>query len=915
MEAKYVLGAALIAIVLGFSHSDVQAQPFVREAKPWTYWWWMGSAVDKRGITENLEALCRAGIGGVHIVPIYGEKGDEDNFIPFLSPEWMEMLIYTAEETDRLGMGLDMTPGTGWPFGGPWVTEENAAKSFFVKKIKSLEKTNIYEYVEPGQGIALISLAAYDKEGRYTDITSIVSREGNIDWSRVQTADEIFAMFRKPTGQTVKRAAPGGEGKVIDYLDKNSLLDYFGRFSAAFSKAGLSPGKVRGFYNDSYEIYGANWTNNFFEEFQRRRGYDLHPYIRRLGDTSENIISERVATDYCETWSDMLRDIFTRTWVDKSHEMGFITRNAAHKSPGNWLDQYALADIPETEAYGSSDLSFKGLRTRADWGRGGPSRLMMKFASSAANIQGRRMVSSETATWLDDHFKVSLSQVKPQIDELFLSGTNHVFFHGVTYSPFSKPFPGKLFYTSTNFGPTSHFWNELPALTRYIADCQQVLQHSSADNDILLYYPMHEIWRKQHSDIVIKLIGPENASTWMTNTPFGNLAEKLLNKGYSFDYVSDSMIRALRVDHGVIRSVGASYKAIVIPECHSMPVETLSALLELAKNGALLFFEKAMPADVPGLFEVEKRKARLREIEAQMIVMKETVSMSDPIFERLTAKKIHAEEMAAKGLRFLRKKSGEDRIYFIANQEDKFQEGWILLDKDYKAVEIFDPVSQKRGKAALKRVANGVEIYLQLPPGQSCILRCTANALEGDDWEYWQPRQKQKLALKGPWTVTPVEGAPVVPKPVTAPSFTSWTNFGDDYARFSGKAIYAANFLAPEKYLSGQSFLLDLGNVRETARVRINGMDLGLIWCLPNRLIIPEGVVKSKNTIEIEVVNLSINRIIDMDRRGVKWKNFYDVNMINIHGRPYDASLEKPESAGLLSPIYLIPADKKQLTK
>jgi hypothetical protein len=163
-----------------------------------------------------------------------------------------------------------------------------------------------------------------------------------------------------------------------------------------------------------------------------------------------------VVADYCETISDLLYDQFTVNWVNKSHEMGILTRNQAHGSPGNLLDLYALADIPETESFGASGFPIPGLRQDPDYEEkrfGRPNPLTMKFASSAANITGRKLVSSESTTWLGDHFKVALSQIKPQIDELFVSGINHVFFHGTTYSPKEKPFPGRLFYASTNYGP------------------------------------------------------------------------------------------------------------------------------------------------------------------------------------------------------------------------------------------------------------------------------------------------------------------------------------------------------------------------------------------------------------------------------------------------------------------------------
>ena len=89
--------------------------------KPWVYWWWMGSAVDKKNLTANLELYQQAGIGGVHIIPIYGVKGWEEKYIDFLSPSWLDLLKYTIEEASRLGMGVDMSTGTGWPFGGPQV--------------------------------------------------------------------------------------------------------------------------------------------------------------------------------------------------------------------------------------------------------------------------------------------------------------------------------------------------------------------------------------------------------------------------------------------------------------------------------------------------------------------------------------------------------------------------------------------------------------------------------------------------------------------------------------------------------------------------------------------------------------------------------------------------------------------------
>ncbi|HWV31791.1 MAG TPA: glycosyl hydrolase, partial [Dyadobacter sp.] len=361
----------------------------ISTAKPWTYWWWMGSAVTKADITAQLEYFSKSGLGGVHIIPIYGVKGYEKAAIPFLGSQWLDVMQYTVREGKRLGLGVDMTTGTGWPFGGPNVTPAMAA-----------------------QGM------------------TVVDGKPSV----------------KPTGQKVKRAAPGGEGFVLDPFNANGMQQYLSRFDSAFAK---SPDKPRSMYNDSYEAYGANWTEDFAQEFQSRRKYDLLGKLSLLNDSTGNVEATLVKIDYHQTLAELLLERYAKPWTDWSRTHGFATRYQAHGSPGNLLDLYEAADIPETESFGTSRFNIPGLRVDPDYSIdqfGTPNPLAMKFASSAANLSGKKLVSSETGTWLANHFKVSLSQIKPQIDELFTAGINHVFYHGTTYSPEKEGFPGWLFY-------------------------------------------------------------------------------------------------------------------------------------------------------------------------------------------------------------------------------------------------------------------------------------------------------------------------------------------------------------------------------------------------------------------------------------------------------------------------------------
>jgi hypothetical protein len=386
-----------------------------KECRPWTYWWWMGSAVDKQNLTQHLETYHKAGVGGVNIIPIYGVKGFEGRFIDYLSPKWMEMLEYTATEAKRLGMRVDITTGTGWPFGGPQVSAKDAATKVILKTYTLNAGAGLSEKLQKD---VLQALIAYSDKGKVVDLTEKVDKNGILDWIAPSGKWELYAVSQVGTGQQVKRPAPGAEGNVLDPFSTKSLKNYLKRFDRAF--AGYQGDLPRAYYHDSYEYYGANWTDDLFEEFKSRRGYDLRKQLPALfGKGSDDVVA-RVKSDYRETVSDLHLE-YIQCWVKWAHQKGSITRNQTHGAPGNLLDLYAASDIPETEIFGSSRFEIPGLRVDPEGPTPPPDPLVLKFASSAAHVKGKKLVSSESCTWLGEHFKVSLSQVKPEIDQLLVS--------------------------------------------------------------------------------------------------------------------------------------------------------------------------------------------------------------------------------------------------------------------------------------------------------------------------------------------------------------------------------------------------------------------------------------------------------------------------------------------------------------
>ncbi|MFO8057069.1 MAG: glycosyl hydrolase [bacterium] len=864
------------------------------ESRPWTYWWWMGSAVEKSELEKNLEVLSKAGLGGVHIIPIYGVKGYEDLYIDYLSSEWISMFSFTKKEARRLGMGVDMSAGTGWPFGGPQIRPIHAAKTFDLKK--------------RGSGYEL----------------------------------EV-----ENTGQKVKRAAPGGHGLVMDYYCRDALDTYLSRFDQAFAGTDARP---RSFYNDSFEVYGADWTDDLFQEFRKRRGYDLREHLAALDGKVDKEYVSRVLCDYRETVSDLLFFEFARPWTEWAHKQGALTRNQAHGSPGNLLDLYAAADIPETEAFGPSHFDIPGLdyyKSLAEH-HGKPDVLVMKFAGSAAHVTGKRLVSSESCTWLGEHFTVSLAHVKPEIDKLWAGGINHVFFHGITYSPDYEDWPGWLFYAPTNFGPSNTWFRDLPALNAYIARTQSFLQSGAPDNDILLYWPAHDLWSGVYDEDPLqkfrettaeawrrlfsgrpgefadllqsaavelyesrqskaKLFTVHNADEWLHDTAFGKAARKFKDNGYSFDYISDRMIAELSYNGAIESQGGASYRAIVVPRVRYMPVSTQEKLSRLSRQGARIVYMNGFPQDVPGLARLEKRRERLQKaIEG---LDGNNVASGSDLSSMLSEAGVEREPMVDRGLSFVRRSHEAGHYYFITNPGPGKTEGWVSLGSGARSAVIFDTLHKKSGRAAMKRGGDSSRVYLKLEPGQSLVLKTFTNKpVQAREWQYFGPAE-EALNIKGTWQIEFIKGGPRLPASYETKELESWTQRpGRDYKYFSGTARYSAEFHVP-KDAGSRDWTLDLGEVRESARVFINGEEAGVVFCHPYKLRVGEYLHAGANRLAIEVTNLPANRIIYLDRHLKRWKKFRDINFVNVNYLPFNAAGWRPFRSGLIGPVRLRPGE------
>ncbi len=878
----------------------------------------MGSAVDRENLVALLAEYGGTGIGGVEITPIYGAKGYEDRYLEFLSAGWMEMLKTTVSEADRLGMGVDMNLGTGWPFGGPQITPEYAASMLIVQKYDLTGNKPLIEKIRPRDpsqqelGASLEALMAFSESGEILDLTERVGPDGTLDWVPENGTWELWAAFCGKTRQQVKRAAPGGRGFTMNHFSEPALDAYLKRFDEAFE--GYQG--VRCFFNDSYEVYRASWSPGFFDEFLARRGYDLREYLRELITGSEDEMTARLKCDYRQTMSGLLLENFTLPWTRWSHEMGGMTRNQAHGSPGNLIDLYAAVDIPECEIFGHRNFDIPGLPVNEDDTRNvEPNPMMLKLATSAAHVTGKPRISNETFTWLGEHFNVALSQCKPEVEEAFLAGINHVFYHGTTYSPDDAPWPGWLFYASVHFGPTNSFWPHLEGLNRYITRCQSVLQSGKPDNEILVYWPVFDIWHDGEG--LEKQLTVHGIREWLHYPGI----ERMAGAGYSYDFISDALLQEAGAEKGCLLTASGSmaYEVLVIPACRFMPLSSLEKAIALAEAGCTVVFQE-LPGDIPGMNDLEIRRNKLNEILENLRFEdagggirecrtgKGSILLCGEIEKALAYSGVQGEQIREYGLNFTRRAMDDGTFYYLVNHDSTAVDAMIPLRSPAQTVLILDPQDGRFGKAAMETGNDGVRVRVQLQPGESVFLRTFTSGKSGAGaWAYEEQRHAP-VELTGTWDLKFTGGGPSLPRAMELEELLPWTALGDSaMLDFSGTAEYALKFNMPE--LSADEYLLDLGQVHSSARVWLNGSDLGILWSVPFEIKAGKYLKEGENTLKIEVANLMANRIRYMDRQEIPWRIFHEINFVNILYRPFDASGWEVSMSGLEGPVRLIPVD------
>ena len=833
-----------------------------QEAKAGARWWWLGSAVDKANLQWNLQQYANHGIGAVEITPLYGVQGNEANNIPYLSDKWMEMLRFTQEQCARNGIELDMATGTGWPFGGPWVPlKESACKVVFVDKQftgSNLKDVDLQVPEKDRKNAVLSKVIAYSNDGETIDLgtenTALPKAKDGTDKSW-----RVIAVYIKYGVMKVKRAAPGGEGLVIDHFDRQAVANYLKHIEEAFERTHTPYPHT--FFNDSYEVADATWTPTLFEEFEKRRGYKLEEHLPELIAYETKVLS-----DYRETLGDLLLENFTEQWTAWAHKHGAITRNQAHGSPANLIDCYSAVDIPEIEGFGLSNFGIKGLREDPGKTRKNDSDFsMLKYAPSAAHICGKPLTSSETFTWLTEHFRTSLSQLKPDIDLMFCAGVNHMYFHGTAYSPKDDVWPGWKFYASIDMSPTNSIWRDAPYFMEYVERCQSFLQMGQPDNDFLVYLPIRDMWKKNTGKLLMQFsihamgkLAPDFIKTIMA----------IDRAGYDCDYISEKYLLTTTFKDGMLETAaGTRYKGIIIPDNATLPEHVKQHLDELKAKGAHI---------IDGVNKSQMSKAAKSEC-------------------------IRTDY----GLKTIRRKNATGYHYFIANLSPYDMSAMVPLAVPFKDARWFNPLNGEI--TPVYAVNNCVDINLR--SGESMILQTYDEPLGTEANAPAINRvAKSSKTLEGPWTLSFTEEAPAVDKTYQLNKLQTWEGLDEKTKVTMGTGVYTTEVKLSKKEAAGH-WTIDLGDVRESARVYINDQFVGCAWSVPFVLDTKGTLRAGTNTVRIEVTNLPANRISELDRQGVKWRKMEEINVVDINYKKTLYDQWEPVPSGLNSEVKLILTD------
>ena len=598
----------------GFVDPPSEARPFVR-------WWWNGNHLEADEIVRELDVLHAAGIGGIEINPIAMPEEAADigtKPIEWLSKEWNVMLTYAAQEAKKRGMITDMIVGSGWPFGGEFLSEDETVQRVITHQIpisageiireneqslyhKILSKNNRNQEQAKSYEALFIRLipAGIKHVSEIIDLTD--EYKINRQLNHKVSGGPYFCVygFLQKSHREVLHGAAGAAGPVMDHYRKKITLAYLSRLLKIAQDTGI-PLKdlIRALFCDSIELSGSNWTADFHTLFYQKYGYRLEPFYPFVFyDSADGYVDlapderladeiKRVRYDYNRLLVDTFLENFTQAFHDFCAGQGLKSRYQAYGTPFlmGMQEGYLIPDIPESNNWlYSGNMDMTG--DEWTWNQTHGYMAWNVYASSAGHLKGRKIISCESMTNTNGVFKTSLEEIKRHDDMNFISGMNHAVLHGFNYSPPEAGFPGWVRY-GAYFSEQNTWWPYFPKWVEYNSRLSYLFQQSTPVKQVAILAPEGDLWAERGL-----IRAPFHLTPWYCN----HLWESFSQAGSSCDYIGESIIRDASISKGMLNYGPMSYQLIILCGIRSLHPETALSLLEFVRQGGKVVITDIIP--------------------------------------------------------------------------------------------------------------------------------------------------------------------------------------------------------------------------------------------------------------------------------------------------------------------------------
>ncbi|MFP1132852.1 glycosyl hydrolase [Asticcacaulis sp. W401b] len=819
----------VVAALWGPAQAETIAEGFAAppaEARPMVRWWWFGPRVSDAEIVREIKAMKQGGFGGFELAALYPLVVDGNQ--PYLSDAHLGALKLANETGRAEGLRVDLTLGSGWPFGGPHITADMAAARVALVRLPLAASATAVTLpvLKPGERV----LATFVGTSA-ADAVLVEAKADTVTVKAAPAARTVFVVLQTPTGQQVKRASVGAEGYVLDHMSPDAVQTHLHAVGDRLLTA-FPDDKPYAVFSDSLEAYGTDWTDDLLTEFQKRRGYDLKPHLLKWFDAKPD--SAAIRRDWGLTLAELTEERYLTPVNDWAKRNGTRFRSQTYGHPPVTLSSMRRVDLADGEG--------------ADW------RIFsrMRWASSANHMYEKAVTSAEAWTWLHQGaFQATPLDIKAEADTLMLQGVNHFIAHGWPYSPPEAGEPGWAMYAAAVFNDHNPWWTVMPEVNRYLQRMSWLLQQGQPVADIAIYIPQDDALAASKPGTVS--IDGETGK-YITK----GLTAQILDAGFAFDYVDDQALSAR----------GFRAKVLILPKMTRIDPAAYARVEAFARAGGRVIAVDRLPDSGADLIEADADTAAVKAISARLF-------KGAPVAENdvgATLKTLVAPDVT--GLTpetgFVHRQLSDGDLYFVANTGNT-PVTLPLTFRAGKAGQVWNAVD------GTVRAWDGAPVTLAPYESRVFVFGAAASA----NLSPVVTGKASSRSLDGGWTLSfdNAPAKPVASKPVNA--FGSWT---DDPSRqhFSGVATYSRTVKLSKSDLAAGLTRLDFGDgtpeaipdgrrngsrawlnapVRDAAEVFVNGKRAGAVWTAPYEIDLKLFLKVGDNRIDIRVANTAVNTL------------------------------------------------------